>query len=283
MNKLMTSAAASVLALAIGTTAAHAQAQLVGVQGVDDRITDIEDRVRDDQARAEDSARFGNQQFAPGWTGSMAMSFSAQRGNSDDRDLSVAGRFNYNVGQWNHSFGLGLELGKAGGVRTKGEGFAVYDANYYIADDFYVFGLGRVETTRMPASATTPANRTTDAFIGFGPGYRIVNTEDAAVRVQAGPGWRYNRNHITGVTSKELGGIVSARAYYRIADGVFLTNNADILRSKVGTIAENDFGISVGQLEGLSTRFSVRTNYNSANTGKKTDHTFGVSLVYGFR
>ena len=277
MNKLMTSAAASVLGLAIGTTAANAQAQLVGVQALDDRITDIETAVRDDQARAEDRARFGNEQFVPGWTGSLAMSFSANRGNSDARDMSLAGRFNYNVGQWNHSLGLGLELGRSGGIRTKADGFAVYDANYYIADDFYVFGLGRVESDRMPG------NRTTDAFIGFGPGYRIINTEDAAWRVQAGPGWRYNRDHIAGTSTNELGGIVSSRAYYRIMDGVFATNNTDVLRSKVGTIAENDFGISVGQLEGLSTRFSVRTNYNSANTGKKTDHVFGVSLVYGFR
>lgn len=128
-----------------------------------------------------------------------------------------------------------------------------------------------------------PGNRVTDGFVGFGPGYRIINTEDAAWRVQAGPGWRFNKDHNTGISSNELGGIVSSRAYYRITDGVFATNNTDVLRSKIGTIAENDFGVSVGQVDGLSTRFSVRTNYNSANTGKKTDHVFGVSLVYGFR
>ncbi|TVP74100.1 MAG: DUF481 domain-containing protein [Rhodobacteraceae bacterium] len=275
MNKYMTTAAASVLALAMGVTSAQAQAQLTGVQALDDRLTDIERDVREDQARAEDRARFGNQQFAPGWTGSLAMSFAANRGNSDARDMSLAGRFNYNIGQWNHSLGLGLELGRANDARTKADGFAVYDANYYIADDFYVFGLGRVEADRMPD------NKTTDAFLGFGPGYRIVNTEDVAWRVQAGPGIRYNRSG--GENTTEVGAIASSRAYYRITDGVFMTNNTDVLRSKVGTIAENDFGISVGQLEGLSTRFSVRTNYNSANTGKKTDHVLGVSLVYGFR
>jgi len=136
MNKLMTSAAASVLALAIGVTSAHAQAQLVGVQALDDRLTDIERDVREDQARAEDRARFGHEQFAPGWTGSLAMGFSANRGNSDARDMSLAGRFTYNVGQWSHSLGLGLELGRANNERTKADGFAVYDANYYIADDF---------------------------------------------------------------------------------------------------------------------------------------------------
>lgn len=277
MKKTMTIAAASALALAVGGTSAIAQAQLVGAQAVDDRITDIETAVRDDQARAEDRARFGNAQFAPGWTGSLAMSFSAHRGNSDARDYSLAGRFNYNIDQWNHSLGLGLELGKSGGARTKADGFAVYDVNYYIADDFYVFGLGRVETTRMPG------NRITDGFVGFGPGYRIINTQDVAWRVQAGPGWRFNKDHDSGISTNELGGIVSSRAYYRMTDGVFLTNNTDVLRSKVGTIAENDFGVSVGQVQGLSTRFSVRTNYNSANTGKKTDHVFGVSLVYGFR
>ncbi len=275
MNKYMTSAAASVLALAISATAAQAQAQLAGVQALDDRLTDIERDVREDQARAEDRARFGNEQFAPGWTGSMAMGFSANRGNSDSREMSLAGRFNYNVGQWNHSLGLGLELGRANGERTKGDGFAVYDANYYFADDFYVFGLGRVEADRMPD------NRTTDAFLGFGPGYRIVNTENVAWRVQAGPGIRYNR--ADGENTTEVGAIASSRAYYRITDGVFMTNNTDVLRSKVGTIAENDFGISVGELDGLSTRFSVRTNYNSANPGKRTDHVLGISLVYGFR
>ncbi len=275
MNKFLNTAAASVLALAIGSTAADAQGQLLGTQAVDDRITDIETAVRDDQARAEDRARHGNQQFAPGWTGSLAMSFSANSGNSDARDTSIAGRFNYNVGQWNHSLGLGLELGRADGNRTKSDGFAVYDANYYVADDFYVFGLGRVEADRMPG------NRTTDGFIGVGPGYRIVNTEDVAWRVQAGPGWRYNRSG--GESTSEIGAIASSRAYFRITDGVFVTNNTDVLRSKVGTIAENDLGVSIGDLEGLSTRFSVRTNYNSANTGKKTDHTFGISLVYAFR
>ena len=277
MKKITLIAAAAALALSLGANTAVAQRQLVGIQSLEDRIEDIERSVRDDQARAEDRARFGNEEFAPGWTGSLAMSFSANRGNSDARDYSLAGRFNYNVGQWNHSVGLGLELGRSGGVRTKADGFAVYDLNYYLTDDFYVFGLGRVEANRMPG------NRITDGFVGFGPGYRIINTQDVAWRVQAGPGWRFNKDHDTDVSTNELGGIVSSRAYYRLMDGVFLTNDTDLLRSKIGTIAENELGLSVGQTEGLSTRFSVRTNYNSANPGKKTDHTLRISLVYGFR
>ena len=277
MKTLTTTVAASAMALALAAGPVAAQQQLVGVQALEDRLTDIESDVRDDQARGRDAARHGNQQFTPGLSGSLALSFSANRGNSDARETSIASRFNYNVGQWTHSFGLGLELGRSDGERTKGKGFAVYDANYYLSDDFYIFGLGRVEADRMPG------NRSVDAFVGFGPGYRIINTPDVAWRVQAGPGIRYNRNQETSESTTELGAIASSRFFYGLSDNVFLTNNTDVIHSDVGTIAENDLGVSVGDLDGLSTRFSVRTNYNEANPGKSVDHVFGVSLVYAFR
>lgn len=276
MRNLMKSVAASALIVALAGTQASAQATLIGTERVDDRITDIEDRVRDDMARAEDRARFGHEQFAPGWTGSVAVGLNAAYGNSDNRELSLAGRFRYNQGQWSHTFGFGLEQNRSGGVRNQDQVFALYDANYYFDQNTYGFGLGRIENDRL--------SKIQDGVLGVGLGYRFVNTPDAAWRVQAGPALRTNRT--AGVRNNELAAIAGSRAFVRLSDGIFLTNDTDLIHSRdARTRIINDLGVTVSMTDALATRVSLRTDWtdNPAPGNKRYDHRVGVSLVYSFR
>ena len=268
-------AAASALALALGGTAAMAQATLVGTQALTDRIEAVEDAVKDDFKRSDDAARFGNPQFAPGWTGSIAATFAGKSGNTDTQDTAIAGRFRFNQGQWSHTVGFGFEFGESNKVKNKENAFVVYDANYYVNDQFYVFGMARAETNKFPDRR--------DAFIGFGPGVRVINTPETAWRVQAGPGLRYQR---LGAAPKTTEGAVmaSSRVFHKFTDTVFLTNDTDVLKSKVGVLATNDFGVTFKMSNALSTRVSYRTEYNNrpAPGMKRSDNTLGVSLVYSF-
>jgi len=275
MTKRFHLAAASILALSIGAGAGFAQGDLVGTTALTDRIDAVEDAALEDIRRAEDAARFTNPQFAPGLTTSIALTYAGKSGNTDTQDLAVAGRMRYNVGQWSHTLGFGLDFGEANGVKNKQNVFAVYDANYYVNDQFYVFGLGRVETDQFP--------RRKEGFLGFGPGVRVINNEATAWRVQAGPGVRYQKLG-AGPSTTEGAVMVSSRVYHRITDTIFLTNDTDILNSKVGMLATNDFGISFQMSEGLATRLSYRSEYNNkpAPGTKKTDNTLGVSLVLSF-
>ena len=84
--------AASILAL-LAAAPAFAQGALVGVEGLDDRIDDIQEEVADDFEESDDASRFGNNQYAQGWTGSVSMGLSATSGNTDTADLSFGGRF----------------------------------------------------------------------------------------------------------------------------------------------------------------------------------------------
>lgn len=275
MTNVMNLATASALALTIGSGAAFAQANLVGTQALTDRIDAVEDAVKDDFERAEDAARFGNPQFAPGLTSQIALTYAGKSGNTDTQDLAIAGRVRYNVGQWTHTLGFGLDFGEANKVKNKQNVFAVYDANYYVNDQFYVFGLARVEVDQFP--------KTTDAFAGFGPGVRIINNETTAWRVQAGPGVRYQKLG-NAASTNEAAVMAASRLYHKFTDTVFLTNDTDILRSKAGTLATNDFGVSFKMTEGLATRFSYRTQYNNrpAVGQKRSDNTLGISLVMSF-
>lgn len=285
-------AALSVPAFAQTEIAAGANA--AGVTAVDDTITDIEDSVTDDFERSQDSDRFGPADRRQGLFGSMALSYNGSTGNSEAQDLGIAGRVSYNQGQFAQSVGLAIEFGENdNGDKDKEESSAIYDAQYYFNDRFYAFALGRITVDGLVdgvedyagddvAEELTDLRR--DGFLGFGPGYRVINTENTAWRVQAGVGVRYTQTgqqYLDDESDTETGYIVSSRVYHRFNDNVFITNDTDYLTSDANDVATNQFGVNFRMSEQLATKVSYTTEYQS-DRDIRTDNTLGLSLVYGF-
>lgn len=271
----ITLSSVSVLALLLSAPA-YAQGALIGFDALDDRIEDIEEDVADDLTEGDDEERFRSNQYAQGWSGGLALGFSATTGNTDTADLSLAGRLRYGMGPWNHSFGFAAEFAEDNSVRNKEEFFATYEANRYFNDQFYVFGIGTVRYDNFGPNEW-------DAFLGFGPGYRVINTPDQTWRVQAGPGARYIKT-ATGSDTTELAGLASSRYFINLTETAFLTNDTDVLFSEEDTVVTNELGVNFKVTGNLSTRVSWRTEWDSEpGPGREDfDNTFGVSLVYGF-
>lgn len=269
---LLTVPAAALLAL----SPALAQ-DITGVQDLDDRITDIEEDVAEDMARSEDAARFGFPEYQPGFSGSASLGYAAETGNTESQEFNLGMRMRYAQGNWVQTLGIAADFAEDAGVKTKEDIFAVYDANYYLNDRFYLFGLARVERDGLAATADEIGR---DAFVGFGPGYRIVNTEDLSWRVQAGVGVSYLEDGL-GRSETEAGYLASSRVFYQLSDAVFLTNDTDILSSDSALRANNDLGVNFKLSDTLSTRVSYLTDYNDARA-ISTDNRLGVSLVVGF-
>jgi len=275
MKKVTILATVSTVALMLASPV-FAQARLVGTEALDDRIDDITSDVNEDIARSDDDERFGPNGVAQGYRGSVALQASAASGNTDTGDLSAAGRLSYGIGDWSHNVGFAIEYGEANGTKDEEKFFATYEASRYFTPEFYAFGIGRFEYDGF-------ATNEQDAFLGFGPGYRVINREDMTWRIQAGPGARYVRDQ-TGASNTEVGFIVSSRFYKGLTDTMSLTNDTDVLGSSVNTIATNDFGINFKMSNNLSTRVSYRTEYNSDPLPglKSTDNSLGLALVLGF-
>lgn len=284
MNKLMKLASVSALALLVATPLV-AQTALTGVEGLNDRIDDITDDVNDDLTAGDDAERFGPNGVAQGWRGSFALSASGTSGNTDTGELSAAGRLTYGVGAWNHLIGFAAEYGEANGSKNEEKFFATYEGSRYFSDQFYAFGLARVEYDGflVDENGVGRDGDTLDAFLGFGPGYRVLNEQDHTWRIQGGPGVRYFED-VNGDSETEVGFIVSSRYYYAFSDTVAFTNDTDILGSDINTILTNDAGVNFKMSDNLSTRVSYRTEYNTDPAAglKSTDNTIGVSLVLGF-
>lgn len=269
----ITSAAAVVALLAVP---AVAQSTVTGVKGLNDRIDEIERDVAKDMAKSNDAERFGPNNVPQGMRGSMSLSTSTVTGNSSERNLSLAGRLSYGVNSWNHSIGFAKEYARSNGNTTKDKSFATYEVNKYFSDQFYMFGTARYQNDKFAANRT-------DAFLGFGPGYRVINNENVTWRVQVGPGARYTRDQ-AGVTATKTSALLSSRFFYKLNETVSVTDDIDVLYSKDSTVSTHDIGLNFKMSDALSTRVGYRTDYNSAPLAgyKKTDNTLSVSLVLGF-
>lgn len=269
---------ATVLALTCASSLAHAQSNDAnGFSGLNTRIDDISTDVAKQLARSQDPSRFGNPDFRPGWSGNASVGYSGQTGNNEAQDFTAAGRLRYAAGQFVQTIGFAMDYADAAGVRSKEDVFAVYDANYYINDKFYGFVLGRIQTDGL---ANTALDVKTDAFLGFGPGYRIINTEKVTWRVQAGIGQSYLKDGV-GDTNSEIGYIASSRVFYGINENVFVSNDTDILKTNSALRINNDLGVNFKMSDAFSTRISYLTDYNDSRA-TRADNRLGVSLVFGF-
>ena len=262
-----------------------AQSEIIGINAVNDQIDDVEIAVNRDMKRAEDSARFANGDDSSGFSGSVSLGYSGKSGNTDSQDLTAGLRLRFAQGQLVQTIGAVIDYSELNNASDTEDVFVVYDANYYINDSFYVFGLARVKSDGLAdtllADGVLPADKyRRDAFLGFGPGYRIVNSDAVSWRVQAGIGVSYLEDGL-GVSVTETGYLLGSRLFFKINDNVFLTNDTDVLDSDTATRINNDFGLNVKLTDVLSTRISYLSEYNDSRA-IKTDNKVGVSLVMGF-
>lgn len=272
---------ALVLALA---PAAFAQTRIIGINDIDDDIDDIQREAREDIDDAEDARRFGPGERRDGLSGSAALSFTSIDSINNETNLSLAARLTENRGPFSQTLGVVLTYSdNESDARDDDNGgdqeelFFIYDATYDFNDRFYGFVLGRGIRDGLANEADENA---VDAFIGIGPGYRVVNSPSVAWRLQAGIGVSYLEDGI-GDDETEFGAIVSSRLYVELGENVFMTNDTDVLNSDSALRANNDFGINFQVSDALSTRLSYFTDYNDSREDE-TESRVGLSLVYGF-
>jgi len=273
---ILRAAALAVFASMAGVALAQTP-DTTGIAPLNDRIDDIQRDVAKDVARGTDVSRFGNPDFRPGLSGSASLSYAGQTGNNKAQDFTAGARMRFAQGQMVQTIGFAVDYADAASVKSKQDVFLVYDANYYFTDSLYGFVLGRAETNGL---ATTASETATDAFLGFGPGYRIINTEQMTWRVQAGIGESYLEDGAGG-SETEMGVIASSRLFYAFNESVFLSDDMDALKTNSALRLNNDFGINFKMNDMISTRVSYLTKYNDSRA-IRSDNKLGVSIVFGF-
>lgn len=303
MKKLLLSGVA-VLGL---TAPAFAQSEMAtganisGVTAINDRIDDVYEDVQDDFDRSNDMYRHGfNRQ--DGSSGSVSLSYSGRSGNSDAQNLQVGGRAYSSSGPFSQSAGVLFDYAEDNeGNADRRDASVIYDGTYDFAPRTYGFILGRAtvdgmvsddlaafdEGTLSEERAETLDGRVKrDAFVGFGPGYRIIDNPTTTWRVQGGVGLRYTQQVDLDAADRiqsetETGYIASSRVWHAFNDATFVTNDTDYLESDVNKTITNELGVNYRFTDNLIGRTSYTTEYVS-NRAERTDNTLGVSVGFQF-
>lgn len=286
MNKTTLLASSASLALFLAAAPGFAQTDFTGVSDLGDRIDDIETDTGDLFEESEDANRFGTQQFGSGFTGSVSAAGSLNTGSNggngnglisgDNSDFQLGARVYNSFGDWNQQIGAAFEYGEAADVEYEKRIFAIYDINRSLSDQLYIFGLARGEYDEFSAFRRS-------AFAGVGPGYRVFNTPDLTWRVQAGPGVRYTED-ATGDDNTDFGAIASSFFFYRLSDGIFMTNDTNVLYSETSTLISNDLGLNLRLSEVLSTRLGYVVDYETEPVldFDNTDTSLTAAIVFSF-
>ncbi len=275
-SKITLGSMAAILSFA-AAGAGMAQDTLTGVSAVNTRLDDIARAAQIDLARANDALRYGAPEYRDGMSGSASLGYNQTTGATDSDDLSVGARLRFANGPLIQNLGLVLDKTSSAGVSTKEDTFAIYDANYFFDDSLYGFVLGRIKYDGL---ADTAGETGTDAFIGIGPGIRVINTPDISWRIQAGIGMSYLKDG-TDVETNETGYIASSRLYVRLSDMLFATNDTDVLKTDSALRVNNDLGLNIKMSEQFATRVSYLSEFNDSRA-VETENKLGVSLVYSF-
>ena len=264
-------------ALTLSLAGGSAFAQALGDSAVDTRIETLNDNIADDFER--DDSAFGNEGRTLGYTGSLALQASATSGNTDTSSVGVGANMGYYDGA--NGFDLQFSYQRSENAGTVDENSLLYEAQY--TRDFATSYYGFAKLQGTIDSAGIAGFDTSDNYLGFGVGYRVMATRDVQWDVQAGLGYRVA--DLGGISDFDEPAISLSSGYYnQMSETVALTVDTDIIGSESDTVIFNDLGVNVNMTETLALRTSLVTEYHTDPAAGRddTDNKLGVSLVYNF-
>src|SRR5258708_8855895 len=222
--------------------------------------------------------------------GKGQVGFLSSHGNSDAESLNA----NIDVlrydGPWKNEIYVGGLYGKNSGIVSAERWESWGHSNYAISGDLFVFGGLRYEH---------------DLFDGFqyqasvtgGLGYKLVNTDDTKLTVQAGAGYRRLRPE---TIDKDATGLVISRTPLDATGEAIATAGADfshaftkttVLTNKFlmesgsgNTLLRDDPALTVKMSDklALSVGYGIKDNTKPPAPLKKLDTVESVNLVFGF-
>lgn len=271
----------SAIALA-AVTAGAATAQTATFDNQDQSSTAV-DKINEQITSDADRnlGAFGTEGREIGTYGSVSVrGTSTSNDGSTENDLGLGLRYGSFDGVNAYDVTASFAYGTLDGVETKNQTLLGLNYARNFGSAFFAYGKANASFDKL---STTAGEFTQDLFVGAGIGYRIFNDRDTQWSVQAGPGYRV-ATAVGGEEVNQAAASVSSNLYKSLSEGIYLSNDTDVIYSEYATTVKNELALNVSVSDNLTMRTSYTTNFNDQtdNSFKDAENTLGVSLVYGF-
>lgn len=226
------------------------------------------------------------------WTGQGELGLAAARGNARSENLNAKLDFLNEDDQWKHAFNVSVLRAK-GEVTGDFDGDGVTEESYELNANRYTLGASSAMKMNERSSWIAALRHEKDDFASYetqstfsiGYGYTVFNTDETALTLELGPGFRRAKVAATGETESSM--IARGLVDYRLS----LTANTDLTNALLiesgsdNTFAQNTFGVAVAMNDKLALKFGLEARYNSESTPgtKSTDTLTTMNLVYSFK
>ncbi len=266
--------------------AATAQTTTFGLNdAASDEVTDLRDAI-DDDAR---DVTFGNEGRQVGTYGSVALRATSFDSSTDFDVVTIGVGANYGFFDGTNGSEFNLSFVYSDSTDPVAEDTNTVTASYDYTRDFSdrFFGYASIDIkSDQEADPLVLDDISKDAFLGFGVGYRVVNTPSTILAFKAGPGYRglEKSDGASFVTYREAAYSVEANFSYSFSDTVFLSNDTTVIGSDADTTVKNELAVNVALNNALSLRTSYTSEFNGPDIGSldNSDNTLGLSVVYNF-
>lgn len=210
------------------------------------------------------------------WTGQGELGAFNSTGNAENTGITAAIALTKEGINWRHKLRGRADYQKAGGVTTREQFLAGYEANLKISDRLFAFAAAQYERDRFQGFSARYA-------VSGGLGYDVIVEDDMTLSVQAGPGWR--RTELTnGTSTSSIAGTASLDFDWQLAENIAFTQDVSGFIQSGSSTLISDTGLQAGIADNLSVRLSYTVEHDTDPPlgAVKTDTLSRITVIYDF-
>jgi putative salt-induced outer membrane protein len=212
------------------------------------------------------------------WVAELALGVTLATGNTERKAADLDAKAKYRNGRIEDLYKLIAELGRDSGVTTSQRWVAAYESSVDFQDGLYALGFAQYEDDKFSGFQS-------EIEAGLGVGYRVLETSNMSLSVNAGPGYRIGKLQAPLADEKEIFARGTALFEWAMSDSAKLSNDFSLRWDDERTKIENTLAVTSKLVGNLAARasFNIRHTSNPPRAPlKKTDTITKLALVYSF-
>lgn len=211
------------------------------------------------------------------WNVTAQFGASTSTGDTEEQSVALGLAMTRDFDKWHHDINVDFDFARSNGFTTRRRLLTRFDTVYKAWDKIYVANYLEVDFNRFSGFDY----RILDSI---GLGTQLIKTDRQSLRLEGGPGVRFNKFEGTGATSTEFLGRVSTTYNLKLTDNIDFKDQASLILGTGSFTFDNRASIGAQINTRLAARLALQVQYDSDAPpgGAPWDTITRATLVYKF-
>lgn len=211
------------------------------------------------------------------WNTTAQLGVSSSTGDTDEQSVALGIAMSRDFEQWEHDFNLDFDLARSQGVTTRRRVLGRLNTLYTAWDNLFVSNYLETDFNKFSGFDY----RILDSIA---LGVKILESERQSLRLEGGPGVRFNAFENSSETSTEFLGRVSSTYELKVTENVDFKDQASVVFGSDSVTFDNRASLGAQINSSLAARLSFQMQYDSDTPvdAAAWDTITRATLVYKF-